>query len=216
MFGYSAKKTARHIEMVLKQDPQESMRVCERMLAWLHVPMTMAEIQRGFQTVDCPICYLETQPRLARQAHVPPFFSVLCLLWNHTPRTEFAGRSPVCQYTWNRERGCATQQNTGALFEDYGSRLMLSHSPHETLSEFEALMAAGPYANGASANGSANGCANAGGNAGGNGGGKPPIYHMKFRIPDLEVPRNSPCPCGSGRKHKNCCGGEFVSVVSQE
>jgi preprotein translocase subunit SecA len=26
------------------------------------------------------------------------------------------------------------------------------------------------------------------------------------RIVDVKVGRNDPCPCGSGRKHKKCCG----------
>jgi preprotein translocase subunit SecA len=27
-----------------------------------------------------------------------------------------------------------------------------------------------------------------------------------FKRPDPKVGRNDPCPCGSGKKHKKCCG----------
>lgn len=27
-----------------------------------------------------------------------------------------------------------------------------------------------------------------------------------LRLGNLEVGRNSPCPCGSGKKYKKCCG----------
>jgi preprotein translocase subunit SecA len=25
-------------------------------------------------------------------------------------------------------------------------------------------------------------------------------------ITEKKIPRNAPCPCGSGKKYKNCCG----------
>jgi len=27
-----------------------------------------------------------------------------------------------------------------------------------------------------------------------------------FRAPKSQTPRNAPCPCGSGKKYKHCCG----------
>jgi preprotein translocase subunit SecA len=27
-----------------------------------------------------------------------------------------------------------------------------------------------------------------------------------IRNRDEKIPRNAPCPCGSGKKYKNCCG----------
>ena len=29
----------------------------------------------------------------------------------------------------------------------------------------------------------------------------------KTKIAEKKVGRNDPCPCGSGKKHKKCCGG---------
>ena len=29
---------------------------------------------------------------------------------------------------------------------------------------------------------------------------------IKQRVVDTKVGRNEPCPCGSGKKHKHCCG----------
>jgi len=28
-----------------------------------------------------------------------------------------------------------------------------------------------------------------------------------------KISRNAPCPCGSGRKYKNCCGGKQISKL---
>ena len=30
---------------------------------------------------------------------------------------------------------------------------------------------------------------------------------LKTRIVEKKVGRNEPCPCGSGKKYKKCCGG---------
>ncbi len=36
------------------------------------------------------------------------------------------------------------------------------------------------------------------------------LQHRKTRITQSSfVPRNAPCPCGSGSKYKNCCGGRL-------
>jgi preprotein translocase subunit SecA len=29
---------------------------------------------------------------------------------------------------------------------------------------------------------------------------------VKKKIPEVKVGRNDPCPCGSGKKYKKCCG----------
>lgn len=31
-------------------------------------------------------------------------------------------------------------------------------------------------------------------------------HHEPYRRVEPKVGRNDPCPCGSGRKHKKCCG----------
>lgn len=31
----------------------------------------------------------------------------------------------------------------------------------------------------------------------------------------MKVGRNDPCPCGSGRKHKRCCGTSSLDVFGQ-
>ncbi|MGP1450789.1 MAG: preprotein translocase subunit SecA [Wolinella sp.] len=31
-------------------------------------------------------------------------------------------------------------------------------------------------------------------------------YNHSEQLPDIKVSRNDPCPCGSGKKYKNCCG----------
>ena len=31
-------------------------------------------------------------------------------------------------------------------------------------------------------------------------------YIKKVRNTEKEIGRNDPCPCGSGKKYKNCCG----------
>jgi len=33
------------------------------------------------------------------------------------------------------------------------------------------------------------------------------VLHMPVRREEKKVGRNDPCPCGSGKKHKKCCGG---------
>ena len=33
-----------------------------------------------------------------------------------------------------------------------------------------------------------------------------PDIHISFRRETPKVGRNEPCPCGSGKKYKNCCG----------
>ena len=35
-------------------------------------------------------------------------------------------------------------------------------------------------------------------------------------IAEPEIGRNDPCPCGSGKKYKKCCGAEETSLVSEE
>jgi Flp pilus assembly protein TadD len=34
-----------------------------------------------------------------------------------------------------------------------------------------------------------------------------------WKNPSVEVGRNDPCPCGSGKKYKRCCGGKQEQVV---
>lgn len=34
----------------------------------------------------------------------------------------------------------------------------------------------------------------------------PVVAGVQRRVVDVVVGRNDPCPCGSGRKHKKCCG----------
>lgn len=31
-----------------------------------------------------------------------------------------------------------------------------------------------------------------------------------FQAPPFKVGRNEPCPCGSGKKYKKCCGGRMT------
>lgn len=33
-------------------------------------------------------------------------------------------------------------------------------------------------------------------------------------IPESDTPRNAPCPCGSGLKHKRCCGHHALPVLN--
>ena len=33
-----------------------------------------------------------------------------------------------------------------------------------------------------------------------------PTAHKTYRRPDAKIGRNDPCPCGSGKKYKKCCG----------
>jgi uncharacterized protein len=33
-----------------------------------------------------------------------------------------------------------------------------------------------------------------------------PTQHSSFAAPSSKVGRNDPCPCGSGKKYKKCCG----------
>lgn len=35
----------------------------------------------------------------------------------------------------------------------------------------------------------------------------PPSHSQTYRLPEKRVGRNDPCPCGSGKKFKRCCGG---------
>ena len=35
-------------------------------------------------------------------------------------------------------------------------------------------------------------------------------YHRSVQAVSTKVGRNSPCPCGSGKKYKNCCGRHAV------
>ncbi len=36
------------------------------------------------------------------------------------------------------------------------------------------------------------------------------VKQARPAVPGAEVGRNDPCPCGSGKKYKNCCGrGQF-------
>lgn len=38
---------------------------------------------------------------------------------------------------------------------------------------------------------------------------KPPKYKfLGYHQPKPKIGRNSPCPCGSGKKYKKCCGKE--------
>jgi len=39
---------------------------------------------------------------------------------------------------------------------------------------------------------------------------------VSMSIRSHKVPRNDPCPCGSGRKHKNCCWGRDVDWRREE
>jgi preprotein translocase subunit SecA len=38
------------------------------------------------------------------------------------------------------------------------------------------------------------------------GSGAPPAKKTPKRNPKKKVGRNAPCPCGSGKKYKHCCG----------
>lgn len=44
--------------------------------------------------------------------------------------------------------------------------------------------------------------------------GRPMILHAPLRNTEPKPGRNSPCPCGSGRKYKNCCGGVTAKAGS--
>jgi uncharacterized protein YchJ len=33
-----------------------------------------------------------------------------------------------------------------------------------------------------------------------------PVYEIKPVVPKIKIGRNDPCPCGSGKKYKKCCG----------
>jgi SWIM/SEC-C metal-binding protein len=35
---------------------------------------------------------------------------------------------------------------------------------------------------------------------------------QKTMIAETKVGRNAPCPCGSGKKHKKCCGRQTVII----
>jgi hypothetical protein len=45
--------------------------------------------------------------------------------------------------------------------------------------------------------------------------GAPLILHPPLRREEPKTGRNSPCPCGSGKKYKHCCGGGTASPGSQ-
>ena len=32
----------------------------------------------------------------------------------------------------------------------------------------------------------------------------------------MSIHRNDPCPCGSGRKYKKCCGGAATEILSMD
>ncbi|MFP4491707.1 MAG: SEC-C metal-binding domain-containing protein, partial [Spirochaetaceae bacterium] len=38
------------------------------------------------------------------------------------------------------------------------------------------------------------------------GGGSPPQQAVQVKRANPKVGRNDPCPCGSGKKYKHCCG----------
>src|ERR1017187_7000368 len=40
---------------------------------------------------------------------------------------------------------------------------------------------------------------------------KPTAHRSEPRRTVPKVGRNDPCPCGSGKKHKHCCGGATVN-----
>jgi len=44
-----------------------------------------------------------------------------------------------------------------------------------------------------------------------------PEEKKPFKAPK-KIPRNAPCPCGSGKKYKNCCGksGPKKGVLSDQ
>jgi len=44
--------------------------------------------------------------------------------------------------------------------------------------------------------------------------GTPLILHPPLRREEPKPGRNSPCPCGSGKKYKHCCGGGTASPGS--
>jgi uncharacterized protein len=41
--------------------------------------------------------------------------------------------------------------------------------------------------------------------------GKPVTHTSEPRRSTPKVGRNDPCPCGSGKKYKRCCGGATVN-----
>ncbi len=50
---------------------------------------------------------------------------------------------------------------------------------------------------------------------------RPPANVMKWIknrenqvVKPVEPGRNDPCPCGSGRKYKNCCGRALLNIQS--
>ncbi len=44
--------------------------------------------------------------------------------------------------------------------------------------------------------------------------GRPMILHAPLRNTEPKPGRNSPCPCGSGKKYKTCCGGVTAKAGS--
>ena len=46
--------------------------------------------------------------------------------------------------------------------------------------------------------------------------GRPMILHAPVRHTEPKPGRNSPCPCGSGRKYKNCCGRGAAKADSDD
>jgi uncharacterized protein YchJ len=45
--------------------------------------------------------------------------------------------------------------------------------------------------------------------------GAPPQFTEQTQSSAASMPRNAPCPCGSGLKYKRCCGRHAPPVLSQ-
>ncbi|MFN0057885.1 MAG: YecA family protein [Planctomycetota bacterium] len=209
MLAPNSPHVTQQIEELLTEDPRQVLEACAHQIAELKLPLSIAEIQHGFQNVDCPLCFQAAHPKLGRFAS-PHLFEALSALWNHSPRAEFAGRSPVEQYRYARLRGQPSNSGDG-YFEDFGSRLVLSMSaglsgsfPMTDSLEQLLTLKQTRHAGGRVATTPIDGGASDADDA------KPELIHVSSWL-NSETPRNARCPCGSGRKFKNCCGDTRVA-----